>query len=166
MVSIGWFRRYRSMRPARCRIDREIPLTPGDRPMMLPQGATVAVADGEKLVMFQNDGDERAMKLRSLPAPNVESGSTSSGASHHSSAANPNESQAAEDCFASGTASLLNRQVLDGSISNLVVIAAPRTLGELRKHYHKALTAVLIHEIAKDLTGHSLRDIEKTLAAA
>jgi protein required for attachment to host cells len=134
--------------------------------MMLPQGAVVAVADGEKLVMFHNDGDEREMKLRALPAAHVVSGSTNSGAGHHSSAANPNESQAAEDGFASGTANLLNRQVLDGDISNLVIIAAPRTLGELRKHYHKALTAVLIHEIAKDLTGHSLRDIEKTLTAA
>ena len=134
--------------------------------MMLPQGAVVAVADGEKLVMFENEGDERELKLRTLPAPSVEAGSTSSGAGHHSSAANPNESQAAEDGFASGTASLLNRQVLDGTISNLVIIAAPRTLGELRKHYHKALSAVLMHEIAKDLTGHSMKDIEKTLAAA
>ena len=134
--------------------------------MMLPHGAVVAVADGEKLVMYQNDGDEREMKLRTLPAANVAIGGTSSGARHHSSAANPNESQAAEDGFASGTASLLNRQVLDGAISNLVIIAAPRTLGELRKHYHKALVAVLMQEIAKDLTGHSVRDIEKTLVAA
>lgn len=134
--------------------------------MMLPQGAVVAVADGEKLVLLENEGDEREMKLKALPAVTVQSGSTSSGAGHHNSAANPNESQAAEDGFASGTASLLNRQVLDGEISNLVIIAAPRTLGELRKHYHKSLSAVLLHEIPKDLTGHSLRDIEKTLTAA
>lgn len=134
--------------------------------MMLPSGAVVAVADGEKLVLLQNHGDERDMKLTALPAATVESGSTSAGAGHHSSAANPNESQAAEDGFASGTASLLNRQVLDGTIKSLVIIAAPRTLGELRKHYHKALVAVLLHEVAKDLTGHSVRDIEKTLLAA
>ena len=134
--------------------------------MMLPSGAVVAVADGEKLVLLQNQGDERDLKLTTLPAATVESGSTSSGAGHHSSAANPNESQAAEDGFASGTASLLNRQVLDGTIKSLVIIAAPRTLGELRKHYHKALVAVLLHEVAKDLTGHSVRDIEKTLLAA
>jgi len=39
-------------------------------------------------------------------------------------------------------------------------------LGELRKHYHKSLTAALVGEIAKDLTGHSIADIEKTVAAA
>lgn len=134
--------------------------------MMLPHATVVAVVDGEKLVMFSNDGNEQEVKLRLLPSPHVDSGSTSSGAGHHSSAANPNESQAAEDGFASGTANLLNKQVLDGAISNLVVIAAPRTLGELRKHYHKSLNAVLLHEIAKDLTGHPPRDIEKALTAA
>ncbi len=53
-----------------------------------------------------------------------------------------------------------------GKIDSLIVVAAPRTLGELRKHYHKALSAVLAGEIAKDLTGHSIADVEKTIAAA
>ena len=134
--------------------------------MILPLGAIVAVIDGEKLVMLKNHGDEREMKLSAMPTVHVEGESAGSGARHHSSAANPDESQAAEDGFAAGAANLLNRQVLDGAISSLVIIAAPRTLGELRKHYHKALIAVLQHEIAKDLTGHAVRDIEKTLAAA
>lgn len=56
--------------------------------------------------------------------------------------------------------------MLAGKIKNLVVIAAPRTLGELRKGYHKTVSDVLIGELAKDLTGHSMQDIEKALAAA
>jgi protein required for attachment to host cells len=56
--------------------------------------------------------------------------------------------------------------VLDGKISDLVVIAAPRTLGELRKHYHKTLETKLLGEVPKDLTGHGIEDIEKTLASA
>jgi protein required for attachment to host cells len=35
----------------------------------------------------------------------------------------------------------------------------------MRKHYHKALSAILLGEIAKDLTGHSLADVEKALTA-
>jgi protein required for attachment to host cells len=54
--------------------------------------------------------------------------------------------------------------VLDGKITDLVIIAAPRTLGELRKHYHKKLSATLVGEIAKDLTGHAVQDIEKAIA--
>jgi len=47
-----------------------------------------------------------------------------------------------------------------------VIIAAPRTLGEMRKGYHKSLSDVLIGELDKDLTGHSVQDIEKALAVA
>ncbi|MDB5628152.1 MAG: required for attachment to host cells family protein [Tardiphaga sp.] len=60
---------------------------------------------------------------------------------------------------------MLNRRVLNGNVKSLVVIAAPRTLGELRKQYHKNLEAALIGEIPKDLTGHTLQDIEKALVA-
>jgi protein required for attachment to host cells len=35
----------------------------------------------------------------------------------------------------------------------------------MRKHYHKALSAILLGEIAKDLTGHSLLNVEQALAA-
>ena len=59
-----------------------------------------------------------------------------------------------------------NKRVLDGDIASLIIVAAPRTLGELRKHYHGALSAVLVGEIAKDLTGHSMADIERSIGAA
>lgn len=134
--------------------------------MLLPSGATVAVADGEKLNLFRNAGSETHPKLTAVPHAEVDGGAKGSGGRHHSSAANPDDGQAEEDGFAAGTAALLNRQVLDGTIKALVVIAAPRSLGELRKHYHKQLQAVLLCEIAKDLTGHAVADIEKTLAAA
>lgn len=56
--------------------------------------------------------------------------------------------------------------MLEGKIKSLVIIAAPRTLGEMRKGYHKSLSDVLIGELDKDLTGHSVQDIEKALAIA
>ena len=134
--------------------------------MRLPKGATVAVADGERLNLFRNTGDEADPKLTALPGADVASDNKGSGARHQSSSANPGHGQVEEDGFAAGIADLLNRQVLDGKIADLVVIAAPRTLGELRKHYHKKLSAALVGEIAKDLTGHAVRDVEKTIAAA
>ncbi len=133
--------------------------------MILPQGATVAVADGEKLNLFHNTGHE-APKLTALPHVDIKSGNKASGSRHESSSANPDEGQVEKDGFSVGIATFLNRQVLDGKISDLVIIAAPRTLGELRKHYHKALSAKLVAEIAKDLTGHSLHDVETSIAAA
>jgi len=134
--------------------------------MDIPKGTTVAVADGEKLNLFRNAGDEANPKLTALQEEDVANDNKGSGARHQSSSANPDDSQVTEDGFAAGIADLLNRQVLEGQIANLVVIAAPRTLGELRKHYHQKLSAVLVGEIAKDLTGHSMQDVEKTIAAA
>lgn len=134
--------------------------------MDLPKGTTVAVADGEKLNLFRNAGDEANPKLTALQDEDIANDNKGSGARHQSSSANPDDSQVAEDGFAAGIADLLNRQVLEGQIANLVVIAAPRTLGELRKHYHQKLSAVLVGEIAKDLTGHSMQDVEKAIAAA
>lgn len=133
--------------------------------MKLPKNAVVAVADGENLNLFRNTGDEGSPSLTALPDADVSTTNKGSGGRHHNSSANPSDSQQDEDGFAAGIAALLNKQVLDGKIEDLVVIAAPRTLGELRKHYHKALEARLVGEISKDLTSHSVADIEKAIAS-
>lgn len=134
--------------------------------MKIPKTAIVAVADGEKLNLYRNDGDESVPKLIAMPDAAVSTENKGSGGRHQSSSANPSDSQQEEDSFAAGTAAMLNKRVLDGKIDALVIVAAPRTLGELRKHYHKALSAVLVGEIAKDLTGHSVADLQSTIAAA
>lgn len=134
--------------------------------MQLPQHTVIAVADGEKLALFQNEGNAANVKLRAMPSPEFDSSKIASGARHPSSSANPDDSQQAEDGFSNGIAGLLNSQVLDGKIKSLVIVAAPRTLGEMRKSYHKSLSDVLIGELDKDLTGHTIPEIEKALAAA
>jgi protein required for attachment to host cells len=128
--------------------------------MLLPKGTIVVVADGEKFNLFSNTGDEAGPTLTAMAEPDIENVNTGAGANQQ------NESQAAEDGFAGGIAGLLNKRVLDGEISDLIIIAAPRTLGELRKSYHKKLSEVLRGEISKDLTGHGVHDIEKAIAAA
>jgi protein required for attachment to host cells len=134
--------------------------------MKLPKNALVAVADGETLKLYRNTGDEGNPSLTALPAADVSTSNKGSGGRHQSSSANPSDSQQDEDSFAAGIAVLLNKQVLDGKVDDIVVIAAPRTLGELRKHYHKTLEAKLVGEVSKDLTGHSTADIEKAIATA
>ncbi len=134
--------------------------------MDIPQNTVIAVADGEKLSLFKNEGDAQNVNLTSMPAATVDDSKIPSGSRHSSSAANPDDSQQDEDGFSAGVAQMLNNQVLNGKIKSLVVIAAPRTLGEMRKSYHKSLSDVLVGELDKDLTGHSVQDIEKALAAA
>lgn len=135
--------------------------------MQLPKGATVAVTDGEKFNLFRNVGDEADLKLTPLAheALNADDhqGSTPG---RHGSSANPDGGQDKEDGFSAGVVALLNKKVLAGEISGLLIIAAPRTLGAIRPQYHAKLRDALIGEISKDLTGHAMHDVEKAIAAA
>ncbi len=81
--------------------------------MNLPQNTVVAVADGEKLSLFRNDGDAATVNLTALPDPAIDSSKISSGARHSSSWANPDDSQQDEDGFGAGVTDMLNKQVLN-----------------------------------------------------
>lgn len=132
--------------------------------MILPTDTIVAVADGQKLALFRNFGTEIEIKLRAAPNEEVEAVAGAGG--QNSSSGNPDESRAEEDGFATGIVTMLNQKAISGSIQTLVIIAAPKTLGEMRKHYHRKLEEALVCEIAKDLTGHAVSDIERTITAA
>lgn len=132
--------------------------------MILPNGALVAVVDGERLALFKNTGHTDPV-LTAVEAPAMPDRVSGSSA-HHSSAANPDNDTQAEDGYATGVADLLNGWALGGKFENLLVIAAPRTLGELRKHWHKDLQGKLVAEIAKDLTGHSAAEITAAIEKA
>ena len=134
--------------------------------MLLAHGTVVAVADGEKLNLYRNTGTDIDPKLSAVDIATPSGDNKGAGSHHQSSAANPDDSRLEEDSFAAATAAMLNAQALSGKFDALFVIAAPKTLGELRKHWHKALEAKLVGELAKDLTGHSVADIEAALAKA
>lgn len=74
--------------------------------------------------------------------------------------------QQEEDRFAAETAEMLKRRALANEFEKLIIVAPPKTLGELRKHYHKEVENRLAGELAKDLTGHTVPDIEKALKNA
>lgn len=131
--------------------------------MILPNETTVAVVDGENLRLFRNKGHEPHIELVALPDPDIAADNQGSGTRHRSSTANPDAGRLAEDNFAAAVAGYLNRQILAGSIADLFVIADPRTLGEMRRHFHDALKAKLVGDLAKDLTARSASDITETL---
>ncbi len=135
--------------------------------MQLPTGATVAVTDGEKFNLFRNAGDEADLKLTPLDHEALNAGDhQGSTPGRHGSSANPDGGQDKEDAFSAGVVALLNKRVLAGQISHLLIIAAPRTLGAIRPQYHAKLKSALIGEISKDLTGHAVQDVEKAITAA
>lgn len=134
--------------------------------MILPNGTTVAVADGSTMMLFRNRGREPSIDLLGLPEPDVGDGNAGSGGRHRSTTANPDARRLAEDDFAAAASGYLNRAVLDGRIEKLLVIADARSLGEMRRHYHQSLADRLVGELAKDLVGRSKADIEAAIQAA
>ncbi len=123
--------------------------------MILPNGAIVAVVDGERMRLFRNNGHEPHIALIDLPKPNLDVENAGSGERHRNSAGNPDRSRLKEDDFAAAAAAYLNQEALAGKIAALVIIADPRTLGELRQNLHGTLEAKLVGQIAKDLMAHS-----------
>ena len=159
--------------------------------MQVPHNAHVLVADGRKLLFFRNEGDAEFLKLevetqREEENPKAsdqgtdEPGRTFSGAqggdprsgglgatvgAAHSAYSETDFHQLQEDRFAHEAAEMLKKRALKNEFEQLIIVAPPRTLGELRKHYHKEVQKRLAGEIAKDLTGHPVTEIEKIILA-
>lgn len=146
--------------------------------MQVPHKSFVVVADGEKMLFFRNEGDAEFPKLeverkREQDNPPTreqktdEAGRTfdASGGAGRSAYEETDYHQLEEARFAAETAELLKKRALRNDFENLIIVAPPRTLGELRKHYHKEVEKRLVGEIAKDLTGHPVEQIEKIIQA-
>ncbi|MEP7311202.1 MAG: host attachment protein [Pseudomonadota bacterium] len=122
--------------------------------MQFPKSSTIAVTDGSHLRLFTNIGDELHLQLQEQPPPHL--GSHTKGA----------DRQAEEGSYAASVAALLNQQVLAGEIGQLYVVAPPRTLGELRKHYHPVLQVRLLGELGKEHTHDTPEVLHAALVKA
>lgn len=131
--------------------------------MLLPTDTVVAVIDGKAFELYRNTGTHTEPELTAQDNPALDA-SNHSGGSHHSSSGNPGGNQADEDAHAIAAAEWLNQQVLGNKIADLVIFAAPRTLGELRKHYHKKTEQALVGEVAKTMSGRQPADLLAALA--
>lgn len=137
----------------------------------------VVVADGRRMLFFRNAGTPLEPNLELVQSeeqdnpPDRDQSSDAPGRTFNSASTRRHAyeetdfHQLEEDRFAADAAEQLRRHALDGSFDELIVIAPPRTLGKIRKHYHKEVSARLIGEVDKDLTGHSVRQIERVVAA-
>lgn len=151
--------------------------------MHVPHNAFVVVADGRKLLFLRNEGDaeypnlqvEKKLVDRHNPAHHEQAtdlaggamGMRTSGAQWGSGSMDEVDfHQLEEDRFAAEAAELLKQRALRNEFESLIVIAPPRTLGEMRKHYHKEVTDRLTAELNKDLTGHTVPQIEEALLNA
>ncbi|MEO9529493.1 host attachment family protein [Roseibium sp.] len=132
----------------------------------------IVVADGAKALFLRNEGDEKFPNLEIFkkkeqdnPATHDQGtdrpGRLSDGPGAHRSAVAETDWHAlAEDRFASELSDILYKRAHKGDFSQLVLVAAPSVLGEIRKNLHKEVASKVIAEIDKDLTNHEIGDIE------
>lgn len=126
--------------------------------MLLSHGTVIALVDGKNFELYRNAGSEAEPELAALPSPKLDTHNHSS-AGHHSHPGNHAGSQVLDDAHADAVAQWLNSQVLGHKIDSLVVIAPPRTLGELRRHWHKQTEKAVVKELGKDLIGKKAPEI-------
>ena len=157
--------------------------------MRVPHNSCVLVADGRKMLFFRNEGDGeypnlqvegkriehnpdtseqgtdqpgRAFVAAGSPRTGV---AVSAGANNRSAYEQTDFHQLEENRFAADAAAMLRDRALRNEFESLVVVAPPKTLGELRKHYHKEVEKRIAAEVPKDLTNVPVEEIERILQA-
>ena len=133
----------------------------------------IVVADGDKALFLVNEGDEKYPNLKVFREeeqdnpPNREQGTSRPGRFndgpnvHRSSVDDTDWHELAKENFARQIADILYRQAHKQRFSQIILVAAPAVLGEVRKELHKEVAERVIAEIDKDLTNHPVHEIEK-----
>ena len=135
--------------------------------MELPHDTHVAVIDGENFKLFRNAGSSAEPRLEDARQISVEGENYSAGVRHQDDAGQRlGRTDLDELAHAAAAADWLNKQVLDNSIAKLFVIADPKSLGEMRRHYHTKLEDVLVGELGKAVAGEPAERIVRSIAAA
>jgi protein required for attachment to host cells len=146
--------------------------------MPLANQALVLVTDGRKTLFFRNHGDINQIDLRTeaheerddadfnrdLAADAPGSNQQSAGYGH-STYEETDFKQLEEDRWAHSAAEEVNKRALANDFDALAIIAPPKTLGELRKKLHKEAERRVVCEIAKEMTGRPIPEIEKLIVS-
>ncbi len=144
--------------------------------MLLPNNAWVVIADGRKHVVLKNCGDPDLPDLRvhqvetRRAEKNVDAGSDRPGRVHirgarRAAVEETDWKKLGEADFAAKLAANLNRETESGGLRHFLLIADPRTLGEMRRHLTEMTKGRLLSEIPGDLTHEPVDRIEQRIMA-
>jgi protein required for attachment to host cells len=143
--------------------------------MALPNQALVLVADGRKMLFLRNHGDQNQLDLRmeshdkredrkdseiKTDAPGLSGQSVGMG---RPAMDETDFHQQEEDRWAKDAAEELNKRALQNDFEALAIIAPPKTLGILRKEFHKEVERRIIVTLNKEMTDRPIPDIEELL---
>ena len=134
--------------------------------MKLGHKAHVALVDGETFTLFRNEGQIFEPKLAKEDNPDLDVTNFSAGVRHQDDIGRElGRTQLDELAHGAAVAEWLNAKAISGEIGDILIIADPKSLGEMRQHYHSELEKRLIGEIDKTLTGQPVEKLEKAIAA-
>jgi protein required for attachment to host cells len=144
----------------------------------IPHNAIVFIGDGQKALFLRNAGDQEHINLKAERVfvddnpPTHAQGTDRPGrtfaraATHRSSQVGTTDWHELEKHrFAERVAAALEKLMREREASALIVAAPPRTLADLRQVLHADVKKRIIAEIGKDLTKHSVADIEDHLTS-
>ena len=137
--------------------------------MKIPHMAHVALVDGERFIVMRNTGQIFEPRLEMVAEPDLTPTNYSAGVRHQDKVPEgfPTVSSDLDElAHAAAAAEWLNGRALAGEIDQLVVVADPRTLGEMRRHFHKELQARIAGELDKNVTWTTADAIAQVIAAA
>lgn len=135
--------------------------------MNVPPKAHVAVVDGSRFLLLRNGADARYPALELVGEPDLDPTNRSQGKLRHSITSTPEAGNDLDEAaHVAAAAEWLNHAVLTQKIDDLIVVADKRSLGELRRHYHKELEARLRGELGKALTNVPIDRIEQAISDA
>ena len=136
-------------------------------------GDVILVCDGARALILENIGDAKFPNFRTREAVEEHHASThEQGADApgrvHASVGTARSSVEQTDWKNQSEADFLERvlkklEADSANIRKLHIVAPPKALGVLRQAYGNGLRAILGEEIAKDLTGMPVHEIEKLL---
>ena len=138
----------------------------------LAHGAWFFVGDDQKALFLINEGDEMFPNLRRLlveehkDPPSREQGTDAPGRAYSRSAVEPTDRhELAKERFAASIAERINKAALANVFNQIVIVAPPKILGDLRRAFAKETETKILAEIPKHHTHHTIVEIEGLVTA-
>jgi protein required for attachment to host cells len=146
--------------------------------VQIPTNALVLVSDGRRARLLRNQGSPRNPELVMEQAidhinpPTREQGSDKPGrrqggrgeGAPRGAIEQTDWHELEEKRFAAELADILYKLGHAGRYDDLVVVAPPKMLGDLRAKFHQEVSDAIIAEVPRDLTNYSVPEIGKLLS--
>jgi len=130
----------------------------------IPNKCLIVVADGTRAVFFRQKQQGQDIKLRQdgeLTPVNLDDDGPAGVRPPESS-----QQETDQATFAKQLAQDINDKALQNDFDDLVLIVDPQTLGQMRPSLHKEAEKRVLSEIAKNVVGQTLDEIEEILLSS